>query len=188
LLPVSTPAFYVMRNRPFRAHEFGHMNSKRRRAAGISVALLGLMACHPAAPGPADDPWIPSAADVELISIQHYVLDARGDVVGAGSATQIDPRDNPRILQLLSAHSGQYAYDIEKRSTQQCSIAIDGKGIMLAMVRVGADWIDVIDVRHMASDGYTLIARSRALDVPEQIALAQLCERERPDQMELPIQ
>jgi hypothetical protein len=144
------------------------------------------MACHPAASGPADDPWIPSAADVELISIQHYALDARGDVVGAGSATQIDTKDNPVILQLLSTHFGEYVFAIEKRSKQQCSIAISSREKMLVMVRVGADWIDVLDDHHIASDGHTLIVRSRALDVQEQIVYAKLCERELPDPIRTP--
>jgi hypothetical protein len=185
---ISTLLDYVTCNRPFQGRESGRSGSKRKRTAGISVALLVLVACRPGAPAPAEDPWIPDAADVEFITILHYALDARGDVVSVGGATQMDPKDNPRILTLLSSPSGEYFPDVKRHSAHSCSIAIDGAGKMLAIVRAGTDWIDVLDDHHKASDGYTLIARSRTLDVREQIAFAQLCELGSAEQMQLPIQ
>jgi hypothetical protein len=88
---------------------------------------------------------------------------------------QINADEAPEVMRLLSSLHGQFLDRVEKHSPQQCSIAVDGMGKMLLMARIGADWIDVLDIHHRASDGYSLVARSRELSMEERTAFASVC-------------
>jgi hypothetical protein len=138
-----------------------------------SLSFLVLVACSTAVS--VDPPWIPSAADVEIVSVSHFKVDGRGDVSQVGGAVQINAEDVAFVLSLLSTLTGSYVDKLETTSPQECSIAIDGRERMLVMARIGADWIAFVDDHHRASDGYSLVTRMRSLSVGERFALAGVC-------------
>jgi len=131
------------------------------KVCGLSFSFLVLVACN--TPVSVDPPWIPPAADVEIAWVSHFEVDGHGDVNQVGGAVQINAGDVAFVLRLLSTFDGGYVDKLETRSPQACSIAIDGRQRMLAMARIGADWIAFVDDHHRASDGYSLVARMRAL-------------------------
>ena len=151
-----------------------HVNwARTSKATGGAFSFLVLVACStPVSVGP---PWIPSAAEVEIISVSHFKVDGHGDANQVGGAVQINPDDVAFVLSLLSTLTGSYVDKLETRSPQECSIAIDGRERMLAMVRIGANWIAFVDDHHRASDGYSLVTRMRPLSVGERSALACVC-------------
>ena len=151
-----------------------HVNWVRKLKVGSGAfSFLILVACSAAES--VDPPWIPSAADVEIISVSHFKVDGRGDVSQVGGAVQINADDVAFVLGLLSTLTGNYVDELETRSPQECSIAIDGRERMLAMARIGANWIAFVDDHHRASDGYSLVTRMRSLSVAERSVLAGVC-------------
>jgi hypothetical protein len=151
-----------------------HLNWLRElNVYGGAFLFLVLVACS--APVSVDPPWIPSATDVEIVSVSHFKVDGHGDVGQVGGAVQIHPDDVALVLSLLSTLNGGYFGKVESESPQECSIAIDGRERMLAMVRIGANWIAFVDDHHRASDGYSLVTRMRTLSVGERSSLASVC-------------
>lgn len=151
-----------------------HLNwMQNLKARGGSFALLLLVACS--TPISVDPPWIPATANVEIVSVSHFKVDGHGDVSQVGGAVQINADDVAFVLSLLSTLTGSYVDKLETTSPQECSIAIDGRERMLAMARIGANWIAFVDDHHRASDGYSLVTRMRSLSVGERAALAGVC-------------
>lgn len=141
----------------------------------ISFSLITLVACHSHTSVPMDPPWIPSGVDVDIISVSQFQLDHHGNVGQIGGAVQINADEAVSVLRLLSSLSDSYVDMLETRSPQECSIAINGKERMLALARIGADWIAFVDDHHRAPDGYSLVVRFRALNAGERSALAHVC-------------
>jgi hypothetical protein len=151
-----------------------HVNWVRTlKVTGGTFLFLVLVACStPVSVGP---PWIPSAAEVEIISVSRFKVDGHGDVNQVGGAVQINPDDVAFVLSLLSTLTGSTSTSSKQDRRKNVRLrSRDGTECSrwCASVQTGLLLSTTI---HRASDGYSLVTRMRSLSVGERSALAGVC-------------